>query len=243
MIKIQKIRWLIAAFGYLMVAPLFSQMAKTFEVGLNAGYGFNYRSTRAVDDFSKSYMESRNSREIGSFLPQYGVSFSWLPNHRWKFQGGLRWTSRGLETKEYVLPGQGADSLKASYSMRVSYLEIPIMVRYNFIRSNKWKAFVSASISFGKALNSKDTYNSIYPTHTESNSREGYLVEPNSFSFSGAAGVNYAFLPKFNLDFMLEYQQNLLPAYGVDPYIPGVDSAVKTYFWALIPKIGLNYKL
>lgn len=239
---VSRIRFTIAAIALLTIIPLFSQPSINFELGMDGGLGINYRFTKAVDDYSESEKWSRNKREVVSFLPQFGAHFSWLPNEKWNFQGGLRWTSRGFESKPFQQAHVGIQPPEQSYSKRVSYLEIPLSARYTYFQFKDWKLFASAGFACGFKLDAKYTENGIYTTHTESNTYEDNSARKFMLNLFTAAGLNYAFHSKFNLDFSLEYQQSILPAYEA-PNLLVVEYDVKTYFWTLIPKIGVNYKL
>lgn len=236
------IRFTCAAIVLLTVTQLFSQSSKNFQLGLDGGFGINKRFTKVADDYSESEKWTSNKREVVSFFPQYGVHFSWLPNENWKFQAGLRWTKKGFESKPFTQAHVGIQPPERSYSGRVSYLEIPLSARYTYFQFKDWKLFASAGFACGFKLDAKYTENGIYTTHTESNTYEDNSARKFMLNLSTAAGLNYAFHSKFNLDFSLEYQQSILPAYEA-PNLLVLGYDVKTYFWTLIPKIGLNCRL
>ncbi|MDL1913350.1 MAG: PorT family protein [Bergeyella sp.] len=121
----------------------------------------------------------------------YAGVFARIPvSNRFTLQPELLYDRLGTKSKETV------DGITKSYTQRLNYLTIPVMVQYNF--SPKFYVEIGPQASLfldGKGVRKVSGSNT-----SESNSNKTDRNEVNNFVFGAAAGLGYYFTPQIGVN-------------------------------------------
>lgn len=235
-------------FSLHLVIVLHAQNDSKFQIGAEGGLGWNYRFLTTSDAQAQQMVDSRNSYEIGSLLPQIGVHFDWNIRPDFKLGLGLSWSMRGYRTSTRIGSYLDSNMNRSAFETRFTYyshwLEIPVQCQWTCLHINE-RSSLFAVAGIAPAFNLQSDIVSIVYEGGGKEKNKSHNDVVKDFVLFANIGVGYTKVlsGRWNMDLQLNAQFSV-PNYDKERYINNtIDTPIDGYYWSIVPKIGLNYKL
>lgn len=222
--------------------------SKTFNIGLDIGFGQSYHTLQAREDsdLTKNVIKHRNKFEQGIYPIQLGLKVAWLPSESWSFGSGLRWANRGYQIRNIQYTDLNGEIISDDNNLKFKsqWLDIPLDIRWKFWNlSNNWSLFVETGVYMSIRLSAKEYFNMHTAAGRQQNIQKNEYVKDLFFGAHASAGVQYQIHPKWSLDMLVDFQHGFTRMNELDPLNLGSNGLVNEYSRTLQLKAGVNYKL
>lgn len=178
---------------------------KKWSYGLFVAGTTNYRRIRSTneEDWLK---RDKDNDEIRRTSITAGFIANYLITDKFSLNTGLVYSDLGYKTRPETLRFSDNAFTKASVTVHYNYVIIPLDLKYNFLKHNKWNLYLAGGVSPAVFIGQNRTvsYNDVKNSDSESVGRDRF-----NFIADLQAGLDYSLSDRFKLTGGLFYKQFL----------------------------------